>query len=234
MHGPRSDYQGPALADVLSAEEAKELHGTSIVAVDYGRLTTLQGTWQENLAQLIELLATIPGLETVQQEQWAADRMTEARAVLADLEADRQREVRPLIDQKAEIDLAYRSTTKPLNDFVAAIKKALDHAAAARLKVEEEKRLVAATLAAAGDDEGCQQALAVLSEPVKIAGASTSHVWRWREVDLAKAPREYTEPKAKALDALCKTHDKLNTPPTIPGFEFYKEASTRATTRRSK
>lgn len=219
--------------EVLTPSGSKELESTAIIAVDYGRLRRINKTWTESLGQLSEFLATT-ALITTEQEQWAADRMTEARTIFADLEADRQREVRPLIDQKTEIDSEYKKSTKPIADFIELIKKALAFAATERRKAEAALQLEAATLAAAGDDEGCQAALEVLPAAVKLAGASTTEKWNFRLVDISKVPAEYLMLNERGLKALCKTHDALNTQPTVPGLAFVREAHTRATARSTK
>lgn len=233
MHGQHGDMQAPTLTEVLSTEESAALAGTAIVAVDFGRLRTVEATWQENLQELVDLFATTE-LVTVEQEQWAADRMTEARAIEKDLEEDRKREVRPLIDEKENIDSAYKKSTKPLREFIEVIKKALAHAASARQRAQEALQLQAATLAAQGNDEACQTALAALPAPVKIAGASATEKWTFRLVDITKVRPELLVVDEKKLKALCKAHDTLNTAPTEPGFAFFKEAQVRATARGAK
>lgn len=215
--------------EVLTPEESAKLASTSLVAVDRVKLAAFKGEWAENLEELKGMLKGVALLSTPAEEQWGADQLTRVAAAYSEMEEDRKRVVRPLLDDKKMIDDDYAKSTKPALELQALLKDLLGRSAKARLEAVRALEAKAATLAAAGDDEGCQQALAVIPEATKIHGASTTLVWEGTLVDITKAPTHLLTANDKAVAALCKAHDAAGTTPTEPGFSFQRVPHTRRT-----
>jgi hypothetical protein len=231
-------YQAEAnrSTQVLSPEESASLAGTAIVAVDRGKLVTFKATWSENLASLKKALGEVK-FETAEQEQWAADRMTEARTLLKDLEDDRVRETKPILDEKRSIDRDYSEAMAPVEEMVTLLKSKIAEAYQARRTAEKALQAQVATLAASGDAEGCQAAISLLPEAVKTNGASTKDKFVAKLADIklvAQHAPELLQLNESAVRALCKLYDKTGVATPVPGLVFTQEPDVRATTRRTK
>lgn len=218
--------------EILSPDTAAALAKVATVAIDRNKLAQFGSDWADTLAAF---KAQVTSLDTPDALQWAADRLTQVATALKDLEEERMLMKRPLLDDGRVIDAAYKETRKPAEDVDELLRRLMKEAANRRHAAEKAALAQAATLAAAGDGEACQAALAAVPEAVKTNGASATMAWEFRIVNAAAIPRSHMTPDIDLLDGACKLATKRGlAPEPVAGVEFYQDAVVRRVGRGAK
>lgn len=195
---------------------------TSILPIDHTRLNKFKGEWETHLKELEDLPCTNEE-EKAHWSQWLGF----VQAGINALEEERKQLVAPINEDLKEANVHYARAEYPAKEAKDLIKRKLNEYAEACLKLEKELLATAATQAQAGNTEAVQEALSSLPDTQKVKGSSTKFVWAWKLVDYHSVPESWKTINDKALDETLK-HIKNDTPPNIPGIEFYQKAKTSA------
>lgn len=177
-------------------------------------------------AHFLERAASLP-CENNDQRAWWVDRLNQAHSLLASLEEKRSALVSPLNLSVKEINSDFGQVTKPLELVKQLCASVLAKFELARAAESVDLRNQAQALALAGDNEGCQAALAKLSGPDASSPYTTLWAWEARVVDKAALPEALKVVDDKALGVLCKAFKDREDPPVVPGVVFTRVASVR-------
>lgn len=198
---------------------------TEILAIDKHALALRQKAREEDLKKFKTLT-----LETVEQEQWAAEKVLFLAKYVEAQEVERTAMKRPVLDDAKAIDDAYRPSTAPAKEGIELLKKMIADAARARMRANESAVKGAQTLALAGDSQAAQSALATVQEPVELNGASTQEFWNFEIVDPNLVPDRYKVVSAELVQADLDFDTKAQRGPTpIPGVRHFKDVKVRRT-----
>lgn len=200
---------------------------TAIESIDHTALNEVARYWDDTLAVVKDLPC-----QTEEQEKWWAGCLAKVQTCLAELEAERETLVRPLITDKSRIDGLFKEAARPANDVKALIKAKLQARAEARLAAQTAARQAAQLAAQSGDSGACAEALASIPDAVVTDGSSTSWVWEVETVDTALLPREYWVVDYAQLNNVATEARKSETAPVVPGVVFKRTA--RVAARRGK
>jgi hypothetical protein len=202
--------QGDELRDKLGM--GSEL---AILAVDKSKLSRSETSGTEALSRLQQAPC-----ETDEQEALFADFMKRAHHIVADLEAERETAVRPLIDDKAKIDSLYKAARLPWEGIKMLCKGKIADRQQVKKRLEDELRAEAVQAALQGD---CIAPLVEQAPPP----ASVSWEWVVKSFRKGEMPLEYLVPDLDALRLVCRRHKHSEKPPVIQGVVFERSAKVR-------
>ncbi len=144
----------------------------------------------------------------------AGELLQETKAKFKQLESERTKVTKPLLDAKRQIDSWFDPAKSALRQLEATLKGAMS----AYVTEQEQRRLEALQL---GKHE---EALAT-EQPVMPSGISTRTSWRFNVIDASKVPREYLVLDMAKIQAHVSVH-KSNS--SIPGIEAVPETGIAA------
>ena len=194
-------------APVLAAPV--EPGGQTAVVVEHASVIALVNPLRTEYTDMLTQLRAALVVNSQLQLDLAGELLKQIKGKMKELEAERKKITKPLLDAKKAVDNLFR----PATDAAALVEEILKKAISGYIDGQRAAKVAALQ---AGDHEG---ALATI-EPELPAGVSARTVWKWKLVDASLVPREYW-----AIDAT-RVQEHVNTfkgQSQIPGIEAFPE-----------
>lgn len=166
---------------------------------------------------------------TPEEEVWWAQVLTQAHTLGKEIEEEKERLKRPIIDDGRRIDKAFKEAQSSVAKLKALAQKKLAGPAQARFEAEAQAVLLAN---AASSAEEAHAALAAAPEHTKVEGVSSSRRWGFNVIDENEVPRAFLVVDGSAITAWMKGEVKAGRVPVLPGVGFYEEAAIKPTGKR--
>jgi hypothetical protein len=185
-------------------------------------------------AQMILSMVTTLVVDSPEKAEKLDQLRAAAEGRFKELDEERLKIVRPLLDAKSAADALFKGTLDIFKGVGQAARKGLADYAVRR--AEEEARVLAQVeeAAASGDSELVDAKLAALPPEMEVSASSAALTWEVDKVDLAKVPEAFKVLNQALVDALIASHVKSGSTvaPTLDGVVFRRAAKIRA--KRSK
>ncbi len=179
------------------------------VVVEHASVIALVNPLRTEYTDMVTQLRAALVVNSQPRLDMAGELLKQVKGKMKELEAERKKITKPLLDAKKAVDNLFR----PATDAAALVEELLKNAISGYIDGQRAAKVAALQ---AGDHEG---ALATI-EPELPAGVSTRTVWKWKLVDANLVPSEYW-----AIDA-ARVQEHVNTfkgQSQIPGIEVFPE-----------
>lgn len=203
---PTPPVAPPATAVV---EPPADPDAKTAVVVEHASVIALVNPLRTEYADMATQLRAALVVDSQPRLDMAGELLKQIKGKMKELEAERKKITKPLLDAKKAVDNLFR----PATDAAALVEEILKKAISGYIDGQRAAKVAALQ---AGDHEG---ALAT-TEPELPAGISTRTVWKWKLIDANLVPREYW-----AIDA-ARVQEHVSTfkgQSQIPGIEAFPE-----------
>lgn len=165
-------------------------------------------------------------------EKWWAQVLVHAHDVGKEIEEDKERLKRPILDDGKRIDAAFKSAQSSVKSLKDLAQKKLAGPAQARFEAEAEAHRLAQAAGVLGDAVAAHEALAAAPQHTKVEGASVRRRWGFNVVDEKLVPRAYLQVDGSAITQFMKDAVSAEQTPVMLGVEFYQETVVQPTGKR--
>ncbi len=191
------------------------------IGVDIVQLTS----YRSQASELVQFLTHSP-CKTAEQEAYFSARLSDVRALIKNLDAERTKLTKPLLAAKKAVDELFSPAIKPLQEAESVIRGKLAGAAMGRLERERAAMQLAAEAATAGDSDAVMSALAAIPQVAQTTGSSVKYVWVPDKVDVEVLPKSYMVVDTAKLEGVGRAAG--DSEPKIVGVTWRQEARVRA------